>query len=158
MTSPKIATFHDAKGTKGTTATTAMWKLIHGGQQSRSHRHGGRQSAGVQLRTRRRFGMVSYNSNLPYKKKNIIQSLKVPLTILALTIEKKKCRPFGVHFNWLHSLSLSLSLKEDAPVTRLKANVFKRDYWKLEITILLHPGPTRHTLFRIAHDVCAFHT
>lgn len=53
--------------------------------------------------------------------------------------------------------SLSLSLKENAPVTPLKANMFKRDYWKLEITILLHPGPTRHTLFRIAHDVCAVH-
>lgn len=57
----------------------------------------------------------------------------------------------------LVALTLSLSLKEDAPVTPLKANVFKRDYWKLEITILLHPGPTRHTLFRIAHDVCAVH-
>ena len=89
-----MAWFLKWQGTKGTTATTAMWKLIHGGQQSRSHRHGDRQSAGVQLRTRRRFGMVPL-------KKYIIQSLKVPLTVLPLTFFfKKKCRPFGVHFNW----------------------------------------------------------
>ena len=32
--------YHLWQATKGTTATMAMWKLIHSGQQSRSHRHG----------------------------------------------------------------------------------------------------------------------
>lgn len=112
MTSPKIATFHDGlvlkwQGTKGTTATTAMWKLIHGGQQSRSHRHGGRQSAGVQLRTRRRFGMLSYNSNLP---ENIYNSeFKGALDNLGLDFLLKKNADLLVFVSTgsTHSLSLS---------------------------------------------------
>lgn len=146
MTSPKIATFHDGlvlkwQGTKGTTATTAMWKLIHGGQQSRSHRHGGRQSAGVQLRTRRRFGMASYNSNLP--EVYIYNSeFKGALDNLGLDFRKRNA-DLLVFISTGSTHSLSLSLKEDAPVTPLKANVFKRTTgnWKsLSYYILAQQG------------------